>query len=159
MLKSTYGKLNRHNAQIEDTYEYKPYPLAEQGTPQGTLLLRTLAMPADTNPNGDIFGGWSDGPDGYGRSHSRQGAAHGRVVTAAVDAITFLKPVAVGDVVCCYGQCVHVGKYSLRVKLEIWVKKVASEPIGERSRVTEATFTYVAVDQTVGRARCRPVRA
>lgn len=136
----------------------KPYPLAEQGTPQGTLLLRTLAMPADTNPNGDIFGGWLMAQMDMGGAILAKELAHGRVVTVAVDAITFLKPVAVGDVVCCYGQCVHVGNSSLRVKLEIWVKKVASEPIGERSRVTEATFTYVAVDQD-GRPRTLPAGA
>ena len=136
----------------------KSYPLAEQGTPQGTLLLRTLAMPADTNPNGDIFGGWLMAQMDMGGAILAKELAHGRVVTVAVDAITFLKPVAVGDVVCCYGQCVHVGNSSLRVKLEIWVKKVASEPIGERSRVTEATFTYVAVDQD-GRPRALPASA
>lgn len=82
----------------------KSYPLAEQGTPQGTLLLRTLAMPADTNPNGDIFGGWLMAQMDMGGAILAKELAHGRVVTVAVDAITFLKPVAVGDVVCCYGQ-------------------------------------------------------
>lgn len=123
--------------------------------PGGTLLLRTLAMPADTNPNGDIFGGWLMAQMDMGGAILAKELAQGRVVTVAVDAITFLKPVAVGDVVCCYGECVHIGRSSLKVRLEIWVKKVASEPIGERSRVTDATFTYVAVD-ALGRPRAVP---
>ena len=81
--------------------------------------------------------------------------AHGRVVTVRVDGMTFLRPVAVGDVVCCYGECIKVGNSSLKIKLETWVKKVASEPIGERYCVTEAAFTYVAVDRE-GRPRPLP---
>ena len=77
------------------------------------------------------------------------------MVTVAVNGITFLKPVAVGDVVCCYGKAVHVGNSSMKVRMEVWVKKVASEPIGQRYCVTEATFTYVAVDPE-GRARPVP---
>ncbi|MEN0677256.1 acyl-CoA thioester hydrolase YciA [Plesiomonas shigelloides] len=123
--------------------------------PEGILLLRTLAMPADTNPNGDIFGGWIMSQMDIGGAILAKEIAHGRVVTVAVDGITFLKPVAVGDVVCCYGKAVHVGNSSMKVRMEVWVKKVASEPIGQRYCVTEATFTYVAVDPE-GRARPVP---
>ena len=123
--------------------------------PDGILLLRTLAMPADTNPNGDIFGGWIMSQMDIGGAILAKEIAHGRVVTVAVDGITFLKPVAVGDVVCCYGKAVHVGNSSMKVRMEVWVKKVASEPIGQRYCVTEATFTYVAVDPE-GRARPVP---
>ncbi|HAD40074.1 MAG TPA: acyl-CoA thioester hydrolase YciA, partial [Plesiomonas shigelloides] len=98
--------------------------------PEGILLLRTLAMPADTNPNGDIFGGWIMSQMDIGGAILAKEIAHGRVVTVAVDGITFLKPVAVGDVVCCYGKAVHVGNSSMKVRMEVWVKKVASEPIG-----------------------------
>jgi acyl-CoA thioesterase YciA len=121
----------------------------------GALLLRTLAMPADTNPSGDIFGGWLMAQMDMGGAILAKELARGRVVTVAVDAITFLKPVAVGDVVCCYGECIKVGNSSLKIKLETWVKKVASEPIGERYCVTEAAFTYVAVDRE-GRPRALP---
>ncbi|MDR3412569.1 MAG: acyl-CoA thioester hydrolase YciA [Formivibrio sp.] len=114
--------------------------------PTGTLLLRTLAMPADTNPSGDIFGGWLLSQMDLGGAILAKELARGRVVTVAADATSFLKPVKVGDVVCCYGHCVHVGRTSLKVKLEVWIKKVAREPIGERECVTEAVFTYVAVD-------------
>ena len=123
-------------------------------TPKGSLLLRTLAMPADTNPSGDIFGGWLMSQMDIGGAILANELAQGRVVTVAVDAISFLRPVAVGDVVCCYGYCSHVGRSSLKVKLEVWVKKVSAEAIGERYCVTEATFTYVAVD---AESRARPV--
>ncbi|MGL4602180.1 MAG: acyl-CoA thioester hydrolase YciA [Plesiomonas sp.] len=123
--------------------------------PDGVLLLRTLAMPADTNPNGDIFGGWIMSQMDIGGAILAKEIAHGRVVTVAVDGITFLKPVAVGDVVCCYGKAVHVGNSSMKVRMEVWVKKVSSEPIGQRYCVTEAIFTYVAVDPD-GRARAIP---
>ncbi|MGL5006780.1 MAG: acyl-CoA thioester hydrolase YciA [Plesiomonas sp.] len=123
--------------------------------PEGVLLLRTLAMPADTNPNGDIFGGWIMSQMDIGGAILAKEIAHGRVVTVAVDGITFLKPVAVGDVVCCYGKAVHIGNSSMKIRMEVWVKKVSSEPIGQRYCVTEAIFTYVAVDSN-GLARSVP---
>lgn len=126
----------------------------ESRAPQGNLLLRTLAMPADTNPSGDIFGGWLMSQMDIGGAILANELAQGRVVTVAVDAITFLKPVAVGDVVCCYGYCAHVGRTSLKVKMEVWVKKVAGELVGERYCVTDATYTYVAVDAS---SRPRPL--
>jgi acyl-CoA thioesterase YciA len=138
------------------TERMTPHPTAlSDRQPVGTLLLRTLAMPADTNPSGDIFGGWLMAQMDMGGAILAKELARGRVVTVAVDAITFLKPVAVGDVVCCYGECIKVGNSSLKIKLETWVKKVASEPIGERYCVTEAAFTYVAVDRE-GRPRPLP---
>ena len=111
---------------------------------KGVLLLRTLAMPSDTNANGDIFGGWI-----------MSQMAHGRVVTVAVESMNFIKPISVGDVVCCYGECLKVGRSSIKIKVEVWVKKVASEPIGERYCVTDAVFTFVAVDNN-GRSRTIP---
>ena len=126
----------------------------EQREPRGSLLLRTLSMPADTNPSGDIFGGWLMSQMDIGGAILANELAQGRVVTVAVDAISFLRPVAVGDVVCCYGFCSHVGRSSLKVKMEVWVKKVAGDQIGERYCVTEATYTYVAVD---GASRPRPL--
>ena len=78
--------------------------------PEGALLLRTLAMPADTNPSGDIFGGWLMSQMDMGGAILAKELARGRVVTIAVDGMTFHRPVAVGDVVCCYGRCTHVGR-------------------------------------------------
>lgn len=114
--------------------------------PQGELVLRTLAMPADTNANGDIFGGWIMSQMDIGGAIQAKEVAEGRVVTVAVNGITFLKPVAVGDVVCCYARCIQTGRSSITINIEVWVKKVSSNPIGQRYCVTEAIFTYVAVD-------------
>ncbi|MDO6386387.1 MULTISPECIES: acyl-CoA thioester hydrolase YciA [Uliginosibacterium] len=114
-------------------------------TPRGSLQLRTLAMPADTNPSGDIFGGWLMSQMDLGGAILAKELSRGRIVTVAVDAMSFHRPVAVGDVVCVYGECAHVGRTSLKVKVEVWVKKVTGEQIGERFCVTEATFSYVAI--------------
>ncbi len=114
-------------------------------SPRGSLQLRTLAMPADTNPSGDIFGGWIMAQMDLGGAILAKQLSRGRVVTVAADAMSFHRPVMVGDVVCCYGECAHVGRSSLKIAVEVWVKKVTSEPIGERYCVTEAIFTYVAV--------------
>ena len=118
----------------------------QQSLPNGELVLRTLAMPADTNANGDIFGGWLMSQMDIGGAILAKEIALGRVVTVSVDGITFLKPVAVGDVVCCYARCLKTGTSSITVHIEVWVKKVASEPVGQRYRATDAVFTYVAVD-------------
>lgn len=114
--------------------------------PGGEMVLRTLAMPADTNANGDIFGGWLMSQMDIGGTILAKELAQGRVVTVRVDGMTFLKPVAVGDVICCYAKCLKTGNSSLTINIEVWVKKVSSEPIGQRYRATEAVFTYVAVD-------------
>jgi len=114
--------------------------------PRGDLVLRTLAMPADTNANGDIFGGWLMSQMDLGGAIQAKEIAHGRVVTVRVDGMSFLKPVAVGDVVCCYASCIKRGKTSITINIEVWIKKVASEPIGQRYKATEAEFIYVAVD-------------
>ncbi|ACZ76985.1 MULTISPECIES: acyl-CoA thioester hydrolase YciA [Dickeya] len=123
--------------------------------PHGELVLRTLAMPADTNANGDIFGGWLMSQMDIGGAILAKEIAEGRVVTVRVDGMTFLKPVAVGDVVCCYARCVRTGRSSMTVNVEVWVKKVSTDPIGQRYRATEALFTYVAVDEE-GRPRELP---
>ena len=120
--------------------------MTQQYAPAGELVLRTLAMPADTNANGDIFGGWIMSQMDIGGAILAKEVAEGRVVTVAVNGITFLKPVAVGDVVCCYARCIRTGRSSITVNIEVWVKKVSSDPIGQRYCVTEAVFTYVAVD-------------
>ena len=123
--------------------------------PNGEMVLRTLAMPADTNANGDIFGGWLMSQMDMGGAIQAKEIAKGRVVTVRVDGMTFLKPVAVGDVVCCYARCIRTGNSSITINVEVWVKKVSSEPIGQRYRATEAVFTYVAVDEE-GKSRQLP---
>ncbi|HCM61355.1 MAG TPA: acyl-CoA thioester hydrolase YciA [Morganella sp. (in: Bacteria)] len=118
----------------------------QQCLPNGELVLRTLTMPMDTNANGDIFGGWLMSQMDIGGAILAKEMALGRVVTVRVDGITFLRSVAVGDVVCCYARCLKTGNSSMTVKVEVWVKKVATDPIGDRYRATEAEFCYVAVD-------------
>ncbi|MDH2924084.1 acyl-CoA thioesterase [Nicoletella semolina] len=125
----------------------------ENRQPDGTLILRTLAMPSDTNANGDIFGGWIMSQMDMGGAILAKELAQGRVVTVSVESMSFLRPVAVGDVVCCYGKCIKVGRTSLKVKVEVWIKKVA-DGIGERYCVTEALFTFVAIDKN---GKPRPV--
>ena len=106
--------------------------------------LRTVAMPADANPSGDIFGGWiMSQMDIAGGSYTRQ-IAQSRVVTIAVEAMTFLLPVFVGDELSCYCETEKVGRTSIAVKIEAWVRRdlLTDESI----KVTEAVYTYVSVD-------------
>ncbi len=126
--------------------------------PHGEVLLRTLAMPSDTNPNGDIFGGWIMSQMDIGGGILAKETAQGRIVTVAVDSMKFLQPVRVGDVVCCYGELVRVGNTSITIRLEIWINPILRKNPGdpERSKVTEATFTYVAVDENGNKHPVRP---
>ena len=116
--------------------------------PKGNLILRTLAMPADTNPNGDIFGGWIMSQMDIAGGILAKEISCSRTVTVAVDKIVFIRPVTVGDVVCCYGDIVHIGTTSVRISLEVWIKKATyADCCGDnRVLVTKANFTYVAVD-------------
>jgi acyl-CoA thioesterase YciA len=113
-------------------------------SPRGELSLRVLAMPADTNPSGQIFGGWVLGQMDIAGGIHAAGHAGGRIVTVAVDAMKFHKAVHVGDEVTCYTRVVRVGRTSIAVMIETWVRRSRlSSPI----HVTEGLFTYVAVDQ------------
>jgi len=119
-----------------------------QKEPTGELVLRTLAMPADTNPHGDIFGGWIMAQMDIAGGIMAKEIAESRVVTVAVETIKFLKSVGVGDVVCCYGKILKIGTTSITINLEIWVKPVQAltKDLSKRYKVTQAAFTYVAVD-------------
>src|ERR1700732_4608001 len=121
--------------------------------PKGELASRTLAMPADTNPKGDIFGGWIMSlMDSAGKMTATPHAG-GRVVTVAVSNIAFLAPVHVGDTVCCYTQVKRHGRSSITLEIEVWVLRQGQ---GERVKVTDAEFTYVAIDDD---GRPRPIAA
>ncbi len=117
--------------------------------PEGKLILRTLAMPADTNPHGDIFGGWIMSQMDIAGGILAREIACARVVTVAAESIAFIKPVHVGDVVGCYGQVLRIGNTSITINLEVWVKPALDKPVGETPelQVTKAAFTYVAVDR------------
>lgn len=127
----------------------------EHKMPQGEMVMRTLAMPADTNANGDIFGGWLMAQMDMGGAIMAKEIAEGRVVTVRVDGMSFLKPVAVGDVVSCHATCLRTGSSSITINVEVWIKKVSSEPIGQTYCATEAVFIYVAVDEA-GKSRPLP---
>ncbi len=111
--------------------------------PRGELSLRTVAMPADTNPNGDIFGGWIMSLMDLAAGVAAGSRAKGRVATAAVSNLSFLRPVKVGDVVCVYTDISRTGRTSVTVAVEAWVLRRNQ---GERERVTFAEFVLVAVD-------------
>ena len=115
-----------------------------QDAPKGELALRTLAMPADANPNGDIFGGWVMAQMDIAGGISAWNRADGRVATVAVDGFTFHRPIYVGDVVCCYTDIVHVGKTSVQVLVSAWVLRGRRPE--NRIKVTEGTFSFVAID-------------
>ena len=120
--------------------------------PVGQPTIRTVAMPADANPSGDIFGGWVLAQMDIAGGVAAVEIANGRVVTAAIEALSFLKPVKIGDVLCVYVSEKSVGTTSMRLHLEAWALR---QRAGTRVKVTEATFTFVALDDA---GRPRPVR-
>ena len=120
--------------------------------PAGEITLQTIAMPADTNANGDIFGGWLMAQMDLGGSVLARRRARGRVATVAVEAMTFHRPVWVGDVVTIHSEMLREGRSSMRIGVEVWITR---QPDGEHVRVTEATFTYVAIGED-GRSRPLP---
>jgi acyl-CoA thioesterase YciA len=120
--------------------------------PKGDLTTRTLAMPADANPSGDIFGGWVLSQMDIAAGICAGQRAEGRVATVAIDAMSFLRPVHVGDVLCVYTSVEHEGRTSIRIHLEAWALR---NRLGERVKVTDGTFTFVAIDSY---GRPRPLR-
>jgi acyl-CoA thioesterase YciA len=110
--------------------------------PRGSLSIRTLCMPSDTNHYGDIFGGWLLGQMDVAGGIFASEIAGGRTATVAVDAMTFRKPVYVGDVICIYADLIAIGRTSIRVHVEAWVLRQNRAP---RILVTEGTFAYVAL--------------
>jgi acyl-CoA thioesterase YciA len=104
---------------------------------------RTMAMPADTNPAGDIFGGWVLSQMDIAGGICAGQRAQGRVVTASIEGMSFFKPVRVGDILGVYTAITRTGRSSMDVLVEAWVRR---GQIGLREKVTEATFTFVAVD-------------
>ena len=113
-------------------------------TPRGVITIQTLAMPADTNPNGDIFGGWLVSQMDLAAGVLAKKKAKGRVVTVAINSMTFLKPVHVGDIVSCHAELIKLGKTSLTIAVEVWAEQVTST--NGSYRVTQGTFVFVAVD-------------
>ena len=118
-------------------------------TPRGEVDLQTIAMPAYTNANGDIFGGWLVSQMDLAAAIAAQKIILGRVATVAIDSMSFLTPVHVGAVVSCYTDIIDIGRSSIRINVEVWIKhKKTYEPL----KVTEGEFVFVALDDN-GRTR------
>jgi acyl-CoA thioesterase YciA len=113
--------------------------------PPGGAHLRTIAMPRDANASGDVFGGWTLSQMDLAAGSYAADRAQGRVVTVAIDAMHFLRPVAVGDEVSCYCSLVKTGDTSVEVKVETWARGRGQGRAPEK--VTEGVFTFVAVDE------------
>ena len=121
---------------MEDA-EHPPQP------PDGEPALRAIAMPADANPFGDIFGGWLLAQKDLAGGTVATRRAKGRTATVAITAMSFHRPVFVGDEVSCYAEIIRIGTTSITVKVESWVRRGTGD---EQIAVTEGIFTYVAID-------------
>ena len=118
--------------------------MSDNDKPKGELVIRTIAMPKDTNPSGDIFGGWLMSQMDLGAGILAGKTAKARVVTVAMDGMSFLQPVWVGDTVDCYAWVERIGRTSMTIPVEVWVQR---NRLGKQMRVTRAVFTCVAVDE------------
>ena len=135
---------------MSDTHVHAP--AVTETEPQGQLCTRTLAMPADTNQNGDIFGGWLLSQMDVGGGIFASKVAKSRTVTVAIEAMNFRKAVFVGDLVSVHANLVRIGRTSVTVHLEAWVvRRRETRPI----LVTDGNFTYVSIDDD-GRPRVIP---
>jgi len=123
--------------------------------PTGQPVGRVIAMPADTNPEGDIFGGWLLAHMDLAGATPAFETAQGRCATVALDGMVFHQPVAVGDEVSIYARVLKTGRTSIRVHVEAW-KRSRSDAQSRSVRVTEGVFTYVALDDQ-GRPRVLPM--
>ena len=125
---------------MTDTPVHAPAPPSE---PLGDLSIRTMAMPADTNQNGDIFGGWLLSQMDIAGGIFASKATQSRTVTVAIEAMRFRKPVYVGDVVSVYGSLVRLGRTSITVHVAAWVQRRNES---KSILVTDGNYTYVAID-------------
>ena len=111
--------------------------------PTGEITIQTLAMPAHTNPNGDIFGGWLVCQMDLAAGVLAKRVARGRVVTVAIHSMTFLKPVHIGDIISCHVELLKSGTTSMTIGVEVWAQPATDD---NKYRVTEGTFIFVAID-------------
>jgi acyl-CoA thioesterase YciA len=127
--------------------------MSEPRPVQRDPAIRTIAMPADANANGDIFGGWMMAQMDLAGAVVAVRRAKGRVATVAVEAMAFHRPVMIGDLVSCYAEVERIGRTSMTIRIHAWVeRRVAGAP----EQVTSGLFTYVAIDD---KGRPRPVPA
>ena len=119
--------------------------------PTGELTLQTSPMPKDTNASGDIFGGWLVSQMDIAGGIAAAQIAKGRVATVAIDRMSFMIPVKVGSIVSCYTDVLNVGRSSIQVQVEVWMRELSSN---ESVKVTEGIFVFVALD---GHGRTRAI--
>jgi acyl-CoA thioesterase YciA len=125
-------------------------------SPSGELTLQTIAMPRDTNANGDIFGGWLLSQMDLAGGVAASKVARGRTATVAIDRMSFLVPVKMGAVVSCYTEVMAVGRSSIQVRVEVWATTPRAEwdANDSQTKVTEGTFVFVSIDE---KGRTRPI--
>jgi acyl-CoA thioesterase YciA len=128
-----------------------PRTSSTKTAPQGELEIRTIAMPADTNANGDIFGGWVVSQMDLAAASYALKYTKGRAVTVAIDGMTFITPVHVGDLLSCYATVERIGNTSIQIRIETWV--IDPRNLATR-QVTEGIFTFVAINEE---GRPRPI--
>jgi len=116
--------------------------MSETNQPKGELVIQTIAMPKDTNRDGDIFGGWLVSQMDLGSAILAGKVAKGRVVTVAIEGMAFLNPVRVGDTVACYAWVEKIGRTSMKICVDVWVTRYQT---GEREKVTSGVFFYCAI--------------
>ena len=121
--------------------------------PNEAPIIRTVAMPSDTNPHGDIFGGWLMSQMDLAAGSVAARVSRGRAATVRVEAMSFLRPVFVGDEVSLYARLTARGRSSMKIDVEAWRRSRESEEI---TKVTEAIFTFVAIDDVTRKARALP---
>lgn len=119
--------------------------MTTETTPRGHLALQTVAMPADTNANGDIFGGWVVSHMDMAAGIESRRYAKSRAVTVAIDKLVFIQPVYVGDTVCCYAELLKVGRTSMQFLIEVWTLSLQNE---QPQKAAEGLFTFVAIDES-----------
>lgn len=120
--------------------------------PVGELTLQTLAMPRDTNANGDIFGGWLVSQMDLAAGIAMKRIALGRSATVAIKNVNFLYPVNVGSTVSCYAEVVEIGRSSAHINIEVWIFNTGREH--RQTKVAEGLFVFVAIDEN---GRTRPI--
>jgi acyl-CoA thioesterase YciA len=125
--------------------------MSDNESPRGVLTVRISAMPADTNANGDIFGGWVLSRMDQAGGIAGVERAQGRVVTVAMDGVQFIRPVRVGDVLEVYTEVGAIGRTSMKIHVEAWVRRFQTH---RHEKVTDANFTFVAIDDE---GRPRPI--
>ena len=121
-------------------------------TRRGELTIQTLAMPTFTNPNGDIFGGWLVSQMDLAAGVLAKKISKGRAATVAINSMSFLRPVHIGNLVSCHVELIKRGKTSMTIAVEVWTETLAT---GQTDKVTEGTFVFVAIDEH-GKPRTLP---